>query len=243
MIVELVALLFVAVGLFEMYRRNGSRIKLVESTRHAINYQVSNVMGIAADIINRRKNHLGLVKPMYGKVAIITGGSRGLGAEVAKCMYLAGVHVIIAVRDVKAGEKFKEKVKSESVKSTDRSIVVMELDVSSTKSVKKFSDEVKKLHPEIHILVNNAGVLFADFKLTEDGFESQLATNYLGHFYLTHLLMDNLKRAGENSKECARIVNVSSCIHYCSEIWFDDINMEKCHDPVGGYARSKLAQV
>lgn len=66
--------------------------------------------------------------------------------------------------------------------------------------------------------------MFASFKLTEDEFESQLAVNYIGHAYLTHLLLPLMKKTGRNSQYCSRIVNVSSCAHLAGHINFDDIN-------------------
>lgn len=240
--IQIILIIPIAAFLYTAYRRSGTKIKTLELIQNLICYNIANLAGIVEDLVCRRKNRLHQPKFSRGKVAIVTGGSRGIGAEVSKILFPLHYHVILAVRNVKAGEEFVTKMKNESVKVMGCTVEVMELDVSSMKSVEKFSEEVKKRHPKIHLLVNNAGILFHDFELTEDGFETQLATNYLGHFYLTHLLMDNLKRAGEEGCH-SRVVNVSSCIHYFGEIWFDDINMEKCHDPVGGYARTKLAQV
>lgn len=82
----------------------------------------------------------------------------------------------------------------------------------------------------------------APFSITDDGFESQLAINYLGHFLLSHLLYPQLKAAGTNAQN-ARIVNVSSCVHVMGEINFDDINGNKYYYPADAYNQSKLAQV
>lgn len=68
--------------------------------------------------------------------------------------------------------------------------------------------------------------MYVPFALTKDGYESQFATNYLGHFYLTHLLLPNIKSAGKEGSN-ARIVNVSSCAHTEGKIDFEDINSEK----------------
>jgi len=85
--------------------------------------------------------------------------------------------------------------------------------------------------------------MFGDRKVTEDGFESQLATNYLGHFLLTHLLLPMLEKTGKQESP-ARIVNVSSCAHYCGS-WmnFSDLQLSKVYSPEQAYGNSKAAQI
>lgn len=121
------------------------------------------------------------------------------------------------------------------------------LDIGSVKSVIEFGKLITNKYRKIDILINNgkiflyhiiylfdndksefnnfplAGIMAPPFELTEDGFESQLAVNYLGHFLLTHLLLPQLKAAGTSNLN-ARIVNVSSCVHLLGEINMDDIN-------------------
>lgn len=82
------------------------------------------------------------------------------------------------------------------------------------------------------------------YQETRDGFESQMAINYLGHFLLTHLLMPQLIAASKNNDgKNVRIVNVSSCIHKTSDMDYEDFNCKKFYYPVNAYAKSKLAQV
>lgn len=97
------------------------------------------------------------------------------------------------------------------------------LDTGNLKSIRQFANVVRTKYAKIDILINNAGVMATPYHLTEDGFESQFAINYLGHFLLTHLLLPQLKAAGTQDLN-ARIVNVSSCAHYLGDIKFDDIN-------------------
>lgn len=97
------------------------------------------------------------------------------------------------------------------------------LDTGNLKSVRQFANAVSSKYAKIDILINNAGVMATPYHLTEDGFESQFAINYLGHFLLTHLLLPQLKAAGKQDLN-ARIVNVSSCAHRVGTINFDDIN-------------------
>lgn len=97
------------------------------------------------------------------------------------------------------------------------------LDTGSMASVRKFAETIKTKFTRIHLLLNNAGIMAVPYTLTEDGFESQLAVNYLGHFLLTHLLLPELRAAGAEGCN-SRIVNVSSCVHKLGEIDFDDIH-------------------
>lgn len=97
------------------------------------------------------------------------------------------------------------------------------LDTGSMTSVRKFAEVVKSKFTKIHLLLNNAGIMAVPYAVTEDGFESQMAVNYLGHFLLTHLLLPELKAAGTEEKR-SRIVNVSSCVHKLGEINFEDFH-------------------
>lgn len=87
-----------------------------------------------------------------------------------------------------------------------------------------------------------AGVMFTPYQETEDGFESHLSTNYLGHCLLTALLLPRLISAG-TPKRMARIVNVSSCVHKVARINFDDMHSRSLYSSYFSYAQSKLAQV
>lgn len=88
------------------------------------------------------------------------------------------------------------------------------------------------------MLINNAGVYQCPYSRTEDGFEMQFGVNHLGHFLLTHLLLDLLKRSAPS-----RVVVVSSKLYKRGEINFDDLNSEHCYDAAAAYARSKLANL
>jgi NAD(P)-dependent dehydrogenase (short-subunit alcohol dehydrogenase family) len=89
-----------------------------------------------------------------------------------------------------------------------------------------------------------AGVMCTPYKVTEDGFESQMAINYLGHFLLTHLLMPQMIAGSkDNDRNSVRIINVSSCVHKFTDIDYDDFNASKFYYPADSYNKSKLAQV
>jgi len=89
--------------------------------------------------------------------------------------------------------------------------------------VKAFAQLIKERYSKVDLLLNNAGIMFAPFKLTADGYESHFAINFLGHFLLTHLLLPQLRVAGKEGKN-ARIVNVSSCVNLIGRINYKDIN-------------------
>ncbi|PKU61750.1 Short-chain dehydrogenase TIC 32, chloroplastic [Dendrobium catenatum] len=112
----------------------------------------------------------------------------------------------------------------------------MKLDLSSLKSVRAFADNFLATGLPLNILINNAGVMFCPFQLSVDGFEMQFATNHLGHFYLTNLLLENIKRTAKETGIEGRIVNLSSFAHvhtYEGGILFDQIDNKAGYDDTG----------
>lgn len=105
----------------------------------------------------------------------------------------------------------------------DVKIDYLYLDTGNLKSVRQFAHTVQQKYSKIDILINNAGIMAAPYWKTEDGFESQFAVNYLGHFLLTHLLMPQLRVAGTQDLH-SRVINVSSCANLVGNINMDDIN-------------------
>ncbi|XP_015177375.1 PREDICTED: dehydrogenase/reductase SDR family member on chromosome X-like [Polistes dominula] len=191
------------------------------------------------DRINAKNNKTALL-PMPGKIAIITGGSRGIGSEVVRMLLQCDIEVIIACRTPSVGEKLISKIRESGV--TTGKAKVYKIDNNSLESVKEFADKIKHDYNELHILINNAGIMFTPQKETKDGFDQQWSTNYLSHFYLTVLLLPLLK-AGSRPKENSRIVNVSSCAHRIGWMNFDDINFKQNFNTYLVYAQSKLAQL
>lgn len=98
------------------------------------------------------------------------------------------------------------------------------LDTGKLESVRQFAKIVQSKYSKVDLLINNAGIMSTPFELTVDGFESQLAINYLGHFYLTHLLTPQLRAAGTTERR-SRVVNVSSVANVAGDVNLDDINM------------------
>ncbi|XP_053999739.1 retinol dehydrogenase 12-like [Hylaeus anthracinus] len=177
--------------------------------------------------------------PQKGRVAIVTGGSRGIGVDVVKMLLELDMEVIIACRTPAAGDETIFRIRESGVKSGVAK--VYKLDNSSLKSVKQFATQIKKDYKQIHVLINNAGVMFCPYHETEDGFEQQWAVNYLSHFLLSALLLPLLK-AGGHPQQSSRIVNVSSCAHLLGKINFNDINNKNGFISGQAYAQSKLAQ-
>lgn len=141
---------------------------------------------------------------MDKKIAIITGANAGIGNAATKQLVVKGVHVVMACRHELRAQKALEEVKKET--GLDN-VEVMLLDLSSQKSIHTFSQTFKEKYNKLDILINNAGSFNIAQKkafITEDGFESLWATNYLGPFLLTHLLLDLM----EGNK--GRIINISS---------------------------------
>ncbi|XP_071701458.1 short-chain dehydrogenase TIC 32, chloroplastic-like [Rutidosis leptorrhynchoides] len=176
-----------------------------------------------------------------GLTAIVTGATSGIGLETARVLALRGVHVIMAVRNVEVGQKVKASI---CEKIPNSRLDVMELDLSSQASVRQFaSDYISKDLP-LNILILNAGIMSPPFTLSKDNIELQFATNHLGHFLLTNLLLDTIKKTSAKSPKEGRIVIVSSELHkmsYSEGIRFDKINDEKSYSAFYAYGQSKLA--
>ncbi|KAF4374209.1 hypothetical protein F8388_022975 [Cannabis sativa] len=174
---------------------------------------------------------------------IVTGGGSGIGLETSRVLALRGAHVIIAARNTDAANKAKQVILNEI---ENAKVDVLKLDLSSTKSVRSFVDNFHALHLPLNILINNAGVMFCPFQLSEDGIEMQFATNHLGHFLLTSLLLDKMKDTARTTGVEGRIVNLSSIAHlhtYEGGIRFQKINDERSYSDKRAYGQSKLANI
>ncbi|XP_074303906.1 short-chain dehydrogenase TIC 32, chloroplastic-like isoform X2 [Silene latifolia] len=179
----------------------------------------------------------------HGLTAIVTGASSGIGVETTRTLAMRGVHVVMAVRNVSAGTMVKEKILEEIPTAK---IDVMELDLSSLASVEKFASEYKSLSFPLNLLINNAGIMAVPYQLSKDNIELQFATNHLGHFHLTNLLLDVMKKTAQESKREGRIVIVSSEAHrfaYGEGIKFDKLNDESGYSSLQAYGQSKLANI
>lgn len=171
---------------------------------------------------------------MTGRTCVVTGGSAGIGKATAAALAGMGANVVILARQGRRLEAAVSEIRSRAVGGTVESV---NGDLESFESVRDAADTIGAGHPQLHVLVNNAGIWLPERRETGDGVEASLQVNYLSHFLLTQLLLDNL-RAGAPS----RIVNVAST-HRGVKLDFDDLMMEGKYSPVGSMARTKLAMV
>uniref|UniRef100_UPI00398F517E polyprenol dehydrogenase isoform X2 n=1 Tax=Pristiophorus japonicus TaxID=55135 RepID=UPI00398F517E len=177
--------------------------------------------------------------PQNGKVAIVTGGAKGIGYETAKHLSRLGMHVIIAGNRENKGQESVSRIVEET---GNRKVEFMYLELASMQSIRQFVQHFKAKNLLLHVLVNNAAVMLVPQRSTADGFEEHFGVNYLAHFMLTHLLLDILRQSG--SHDCnSRIVTVSSATHYIAELNLNDLQSRHHYSPHGAYAQSKLALV
>ena len=171
-----------------------------------------------------------------GKTVVITGGNAGIGTETAIDLAKRGAKVIIACRSKERGEKAVEEIRTES---GSEAISLKILNLASFTSIKAFAADFIKTEPQLDILINNAGIMMCPFSKTEDGHETQFGVNHLGHFLLTNLLLDLLKKSAPS-----RVVLVASSAHqFAKSIDFDTLNDEESYSRMGTYAKSKVANI
>lgn len=172
---------------------------------------------------------------MHGKVCLVTGSSSGIGKVTAKELARMGATVVMICRNRAKGEVAQADIKEASGNTRVDLIVA---DLSELSQVRRAASEFTEKYSQLHVLINNAGVVKNKREETTDGLESTFATNYLGAFLLTELLLDTLKASAP-----ARIISVSSAGHCLGKIDFDDLQGERHFSTTKAYAVSKLAQI
>lgn len=165
------------------------------------------------------------------KTAIVTGANNGIGFETTIGLAEAGIHVIMACRSQGKAEAAKADILSQV---PGASLDIMVLDLSDLASVRAFAEAFKARYRGLDVLINNAGILLYAAKTNGEGVELQFATNHLGHFLLTALLIELIP-----DDPASRIVSLSSIAHKGANIQFDDLTCGK--DPMAAYGQSKLA--
>jgi NAD(P)-dependent dehydrogenase (short-subunit alcohol dehydrogenase family) len=171
---------------------------------------------------------------LSGKTAVITGGSAGLGVETGRTLAGAGARVVLVGRDE---AKISAVVKQMRTDLPEADIDYQLMDLADLASVREAGSALREKLPQIHLLINNAGVMACPQAQTKDGFELQFGTNHLGHFLFTCLLLPSLLAATP-----ARIVNLSSGGHRFSDVDFEDPNFEqRDYDKWVAYGQSKTA--
>ncbi len=171
-----------------------------------------------------------------GRTAIVTGASSGIGAEAAIALAGRGAHVVLAVRDQARGAAIEARIKA---RRPDARVTVSLVDMAALASIRAFAERTLAALPEIDILLNNAGLgLQSKRAVTVDGFERQFATNHLGPFALTGLLMPGLLAAA-----APRVVAISSIAHRRAAIDFHDLQGARSYNGSTAYGQSKLADL
>eukprot|EP01101_Sappina_pedata_P006523 TRINITY_DN3255_c0_g1_i1.p1 TRINITY_DN3255_c0_g1~~TRINITY_DN3255_c0_g1_i1.p1 ORF type:complete len:460 (-),score=178.42 TRINITY_DN3255_c0_g1_i1:80-1459(-) len=172
---------------------------------------------------------------LEGKNIIVTGCNTGIGLETARVLAARGATIFMACRSV---DKSKKAMESILAANKDAKLENLHLDLGNLQSVRNFSQDFNKRQIPLHVLINNAGVMIPPYTKTDDGFELQFGTNHLGHFLLTMLLLESLKRGAPS-----RVVVLSSRRHLDGHIQFDDLTWEKNYVAMKAYSMSKLANV
>jgi NAD(P)-dependent dehydrogenase (short-subunit alcohol dehydrogenase family) len=175
------------------------------------------------------------IPDLTGKHAIVTGANSGIGLVTAQELARRGARVELACRSVDRGEAAARSLR-EQVPSAE--VTVGRLDLGSLASVRSYAERWAGEHDALDILVNNAGLMALPRQVTEDGFETQLGVNHLGHFALTARLFPRLSRA-----PAGRVVTVSSLVHRRGRLVLDDLMGERRYDKWAAYGQSKLANL
>ncbi|KAF8595287.1 NAD-binding protein [Ceratobasidium sp. AG-I] len=194
------------------------------------------------------------IPDLTGHVVIVTGGNAGVGKETCKALLSKNAKVYLGARSKSKADEAIEWLKQETGGKTP---IFLELDLASLDSVRKAADEFKSKEKELHVLFNNAGVMFPPVEQrTADGYDLQFGTNVLGHYFFTTLLLPTLIHTAKNSPLAnghARVVNTSSSAVYfvpkTGILWDilgnDQASVDACKKlgTQGLYAQSKLGNV
>lgn len=165
---------------------------------------------------------------LTGKIAIVTGGNAGIGLETTKILAAAGATVIVPARDTEKAKKNLRGIPNTELET---------MDLMKPESIDAFAQKFIASGRSLHLLINNAGIMWVPLRRDSRGIESQLATNYLAQFHLTARLWPALKKA-----DGARVINVSSHGHHFAPFDFDDPNfLHRKYETLQGYGQSKTA--
>jgi NAD(P)-dependent dehydrogenase (short-subunit alcohol dehydrogenase family) len=175
------------------------------------------------------------VPDLSGRTAVVTGANAGIGLETARVLAAHGAEVVLACRSLDRANRAADRIRTENRRA---SVATVRLDLASLASVREAAKEIRSACPRLALLINNAGVMELPYERTEDGFELTLATNHLGHFALTGLVLDRLLETPGS-----RIVTTSSLGHLDGVMNFDDLQSERGYQPARAYYQSKLANL
>ncbi len=170
-----------------------------------------------------------------GTVALVTGANSGIGYETARALADHGAHVVLACRNPAKARRAADELETDLDRS---SIELLTLDLSDLVSVRRAAEQFLAEHARLDLLINNAGVMGLPYRQTGDGFELQMATNHLGPFAFTGLLLDRLLTSGRS-----RVVTVSSVMHRAGHIPFGDVEGNAIRNTWRTYGTTKLANL
>jgi NAD(P)-dependent dehydrogenase (short-subunit alcohol dehydrogenase family) len=169
---------------------------------------------------------------MTEKIALITGSTEGIGKATAMGLAKIGYRVILHGRNAEKTKKIKEEI---ALVSGNKNIDILVADLSSLEQVQKMAQYFKSKYSHLDLLINNAGLMNPERKVSQDGFELNFQVNYLSHFLLTNLLLEPIKKAPQG-----RIVNVTSSLYHTGKVNFDDLQSSKNYSLMTTYNTTKL---
>ncbi|TME58869.1 MAG: SDR family oxidoreductase [Chloroflexi bacterium] len=172
---------------------------------------------------------------MSGRVVMVTGANAGMGKEIVFALAGMGATVVMVCRDSGRGEAARREVQE---RSGSGDVELLVADLSSQQSIRNLVREFAASHDRLHVLVNNAGITQPRRIETADGLESVFATNHLGPFLLTNLLLPLLTASAPS-----RVVTVASGAHTMGKIDFDDVQASRRYNEIAVYNQSKLANL
>ncbi len=171
---------------------------------------------------------------MGGKVALITGGTSGIGKATATALAAMGADVVVVGRDPERGERAAAEIRAQTGGRVDLALA----DLASQAEVRNLAEEFRRRYDRLDVLVNNAGLVQSTRTETPDGLETTFATNHLAPFLLTNLLQDLLEKSAPS-----RVVTVSSEAERWGNIDFDDLQSKKKYRGFPVYGMTKLANI
>jgi NAD(P)-dependent dehydrogenase (short-subunit alcohol dehydrogenase family) len=175
------------------------------------------------------------VPDLSGRLHVVTGANSGLGLAMAHRLAAHGGSVVLACRSAAKADQTRQDILRVT---PEAQLHAMTLDVSSLQSVRAFAEAIQRRFTTLEVLINNAGIMATPRALSADGFEMQFATNHLGHFALTGLLLPMMR-----DRRGSRVVAVASIAARNGRIDFDDPMGERRYDPWRAYNQSKLANL